>query len=196
MISVLATQITSCLEKRGYLINDDFDVVSYGLFSFFSKLFYLIISVVFGFLFQRIIESILFYFSFLFIKKYAGGYHAATERKCLILSSFSVILSVLIINLCVSLSLMAKTIMMTSVVSGVIIVFFAPVSSEEKPLSAEEIKTYRKYSVIRLIIMFLIIFLLYLCSMQTLCISINMGIVLESILLIAGKLKRHYSVNE
>ncbi|UKI22435.1 MAG: accessory gene regulator B family protein [Anaerotruncus sp.] len=52
-----------------------------------------------GLIFGCFIESVIFYISFAAIRKFAGGYHAATEARCEISSALSLLACVGVIRL-------------------------------------------------------------------------------------------------
>ncbi len=187
MIYNLSTHIVTEFEKRGYLPQEDKGLIIYGFFSMFSKLFYALICVVFGFLFRCILESIIFYIAFLFIKKYAGGFHASTEGRCMILSSLSILLSVCSIRFFMMYPTLEKLSLVIVPLAGVIIAFLSPVEADEKPLTDEEKKKYKIYSTLRIFTVLIAFGVLAILSYNSFSVCIGIAIILECILIVAGK---------
>ena len=99
MINKLSTFFTEKLLSNGTISDEDKELYIYGLFMLLSQLMFFIIACIFGFVLNCIIESIIFYIAFQFIRKYAGGYHAATETRCEILSTLSILACIVVIRL-------------------------------------------------------------------------------------------------
>lgn len=190
MIYSFAVRITGSFEKKGYLPSEESEVIAYGLFSLMSKLFYAVICVLLGVLFQCVFESIVFYLAFLFLKKYAGGYHAPTEGKCMIISTCSILLSVCCIHFCVSFPVLAKANFLIALAASALVVLFSPVEAEEKKLSEEEKKKYRVYSVIRNAVLLIAAGVLLFTPYKNAGTAISTAVLLEVLLLSAGKIKQ------
>lgn len=190
MIYNLATHIVSSLEKRGYLSGEDNEIIIYGLFSLISKLFYAIVCVSFGICLNRVYESVLFYVAFLFVKKYAGGFHASTEGRCMIVSSVSILLSVCLIHISLLSTILAALNVALALISSIIIVAFSPVAAEEKPLSDEEKLRYKIYAIIRVAVILIIAGITLALSSYHFSIPLCTALILAGILLVAGKIKK------
>lgn len=142
-----------------------------------------------GVFFGCLPESVFFYLSFLFIKKYAGGFHAETEIRCFFLSSLSIIVSVLGIYFSKLFDPLKVMFLCLAATACFIIAVHAPTPSKERPLDDTECKRYKNISKIRVVILIIVSFVTYILSYESLCISISMAIILEGILLVAGKIK-------
>lgn len=189
MINNLSTRLTDKLLSKGSITEDERELYIYGLFMLISQLMYLVLACIFGLLFECFIESIVFYIAFQFIRRYAGGYHAATETRCEILSTLSIAASIGIIKL--SKIYNFKTILLfITVVSMVLIFCFCPLDTPEKPLSEKEFKYFRKISWIILLVISSIIIVSYFFKFSILFTPCCVSLILESILLVAGKIKR------
>lgn len=193
MITGISKAITKLLLSNGYLAEMDIDETIYGLFSNLSKILFAFICLSFGIVFNCIVESIFFYISFLFVKKYAGGFHASTESRCIIISTASILLSVWFISFGKTSSLRRNVIFVLAIISGAIISFLAPISTAEKPISLNEAKRFRLFSFLRVVGLLLLCGLLYYYSKLSVCIAICISIVLEGVFLIIGYIKTHLS---
>lgn len=189
MINNLSTRLTDKLLSKGSITEDERELYIYGLFMLISQLMYLVLACIFGLLFECFFESIIFYVAFQFIRRYAGGYHATTETRCEILSTLSIVASIGIIKL--SKIYDFKTILLfITVASMVLIFYFCPLDTPEKPLSEKEFKYFRKISWIILLVISSIIIVSYFFKFNILFTPCCVSLILESILLVAGKIKR------
>lgn len=194
MIYQISTTIVSALHDKGFLnYDDDKEIIIYGFFSMLSKLFYAIVCGIFGLLFSCFFESFLFYTSFLFIKKYAGGFHCSTEGRCIIVSSLSIFLSICCIYFSLSSIILTIIGVSISLLMSVIIAIFSPISAEEKPLNNTEIAKYKIYSVIRVLLVLLLLGMLFFLSYSNLSVALCYSLTLEGVLIIAAKIKKIYT---
>lgn len=189
MINNLSVRLTDKLLTKGIIIEDERELYIYGFFMLLSHLMYLVLACIFGLLFKCFIESIVYYVAFQFIRKYAGGYHAATETRCEILSTLSIIVSIGVIKLSKIYDI--KTIfLLVTLISMVLIFCLCPLDTPEKPLSKKEFKYFRKISWIILLVISSVIIVSYFFKFKILFTPCCVSLVLESVLLVAGKIKR------
>ena len=189
MINNLSARLTDKLLTKGSITEDERELYIYGFFILLSHLMYLVLACIFGLLFECFIESIAFYVAFQFMRRYAGGYHAATETRCEILSTLSIVASIGIIKL--SKIYDFKTILLFITIASMVLIFFlCPLDTPEKPLSEKEFKYFRKISWIILLVISSIIIVSYFFKFNILFTPCCVSLILESILLVAGKIKR------
>ena len=189
MINNLSVRLTKILLDKGSITEDERDLYIYGFFMLLSQLMYFILACIFGLLFQCFLDSIIFYIAFQFIRRYAGGYHAATETRCEILSSFSIIGSIGIIGLLDVYDFKVVLLSITLFSAGCIFIL-CPLDAPEKPLTKKELKYFRKISRIILFLIFFVAIISYFFKVNTLFTPCCMSLILESILLITGKIKK------
>lgn len=183
MIYDIASKAVEYIDRKGYLENENNEVIVYGLFSVLSKLFYAILCITIGFAFQIGIESIVFYVSFLFIKKYSGGFHCSTEGRCIVVSSLSIIFSLTLIKLLISFQTNIHIMIFFAFICVIYIATKSPVVAKEKPLNEDEMKKYKKYAVVRIFIIMTILIILIVLSYMNFAVPIFVSIILECIFL-------------
>lgn len=154
-----------------------------------SQLVYFLLACIVGLLFQCFFGSVIFYIAFQFIRRYAGGYHAKTETRCEILSSLSIIGSIGIIRLLDMYDFQIVLLSITLFSAGCIFVL-CPLDTPEKPLSNKELKYFRKISWLILFIIAALIVVSYIFGWSYTFSPCCMSLILESILIIAGKIKQ------
>lgn len=191
MINKLSTRLTERLLSNGTISDEDKDLYIYGLFMLFSHLMFFIIACTFGLILGCIFESIIFYIAFQFIRRYAGGYHAKTETRCEILSTLSILCCIVLIKLSKMYDIRIA-LLSISLVFTVLIFIFCPLDTSEKPLSDKEFKYFRKVSWLILLVIVTVIIVSYFLKLNILITPCCMSLILESILLTSGKIKRVY----
>lgn len=65
---------------------DNFDLYEYAVYIILASALHIATIIVLGLFFNLLVESLVFYFSFIAIRKFAGGYHAKTPTRCYIIS--------------------------------------------------------------------------------------------------------------
>lgn len=194
MINNISSRLTDRLIAKGNITEEDRELYIYGLFMLLSQIMYFFLSVVFGLLFQCFIESVIFYIAFQFIRRYAGGYHAKTETKCEILSTLSLLVCIAIIKVIKTYDFQTLLLFVT-IISAVCIFVFCPLDTPEKALTEKEFKYFRKISWIILLVITAVIVFSYFFKINTIFAPCCMSLILESLLLIAGKLKKCFVPN-
>lgn len=194
MISKLSAKIAGILIEHSTIKNEDKELYTYGFFMLLSQILYFIITIAIGILFNIILESIIFYIAFQFIRKYAGGYHAKTETRCEISTTFSIIACISVIKLSQFYDFKIILLIIT-VISAVCIFVFCPLDTPEKPLSEKEYKYFRKISWLILFIITILIIISYVLSWKFSFAPCCMSLILESILISAGKMKKLINTN-
>lgn len=188
MINSLSQLLAKHLYKTSIITESDMELYAYGFFVLISRILFLIISVIFGMIFNIIIESILFYFLFCCIRSYAGGIHAPTELSCTIFTTISLFLSVSGIKLMLNYG-DQKIAYAVYFISFIIIIILSPLDTKEKPLNSNEKKCFKVKTYAVLIVIILISITAVIFSKTNIFYSSLMSIVLESMLLVSGKIK-------
>lgn len=189
MISKLSNYLTEKLLSNGIIIDEDKELYIYGLFMLLSQLMFFIIACIFGLLLKCLFESIIFYIAFMLIRRYAGGYHASTETRCEILSTLSILACIVVIKLSKTYDFQTVLLLIT-ILSAVCIFVFCPLDTPEKPLSDKEFNYFRKVSRIILFVIIVAIIVSYVFKFQIVTVPCCLSLILEGILLAAGKIKK------
>lgn len=188
MVSKITESITKRVLLKFNLSNSDEDIYSYGLFMFLSFVIFGVITIVFGIIFNCVIESILFYLFFQLLRKYCGGYHAETSGKCEIMTTIIILICIASIKAVEYLKI-ENILFLISILFFTITYILSPVDTKENPLSKEEKDEFQKISRIIALVMLSIISITFIAKFNLLFIPCCVSIVLEGVLLIAGKIK-------
>lgn len=189
MINHLAERLVKKLLSSGTITEEDRELYIYGLFILLSQCMFFIITAVFGLILGCVIESIVFYVAFQFIRKYAGGYHASTETRCEIMSTLSILACIVVIRLEKQFDFQT-VVFIAAAVSAVCIFCFCPLDTPEKPLSEKEFKYFRKISWIILSVIISATVVSYVLSFKIVSVPCCMSLILEAILISAGKVNK------
>lgn len=190
----IAQHLTQKLIVSGVVEESERDLYTYGFFLLISRVFFLLVTALVGFLLGIPGASVLFYVLFTLLRGYAGGVHAKTENACTILTVLAMVTSL------IGMKLMEVTyvqiIPMGMLVVGSIAVFLlCPLDTAEKPLEISERKRYRAISIVILLSYLLLVLAAWVLAWRKVIYAVACSVFLEGILLIAGKVSSVYWLN-
>ena len=192
MINKISSKIVEILIKHSLVENEDKELYLYGFFILLSQILYFIIVITIGILFNVIFESIIFYITFQFIRRYAGGYHAKTETRCEILSTLSILCCIVLIKLSKMYDIRI-VLFSVSLVFAVLIFILCPLDTPEKPLNDKEYKYFRKISWIILSLIIIAIIVSFYFKFNVVFAPCCASLILEGVLIGTGQIKKAYS---
>lgn len=188
MINALSRKLSLFLINHNLSKADDYDLLEYGLFLTLSHILYAIVSLLCGILFHCILQSVIFFIAFSVIRVFSGGFHASSEFRCFISSAMFILISVFAIR-ALTVNNFDLIVIIVAAVSSLIIFFFSPVDTASKSLDDDDRKRIKKCA--RLVLtVFIIIIAITFCFIKWLCYPIIVSVILESILLLLGKLDK------
>ena len=135
----LAERITIFLAAHNYIAEDKKDWCHYVVIKFLMSALSLCFLIPIGSLVVGWIGSILYTFTFRFLRARTGGYHAKTPHGCLITS---VILQILFLSLSICMP-DASLFIFVAIISGLSIALISPVNHPELHLSSAEMSALR-----------------------------------------------------
>lgn len=189
MISKLARIVVKNFICSGKIKENEQELYEYGVFILLSNILFISVTVVLGLIFGLLPQSLVFFITFIVIRQYAGGYHASTELQCEIFTTLCILAIIIIMNL-ISGDLSFAIILVLSAFSAVLIFVFAPIDTDEKALDEIELKIFCKRTKLILIIIVAVIIVSLCLQLKSICIPCCMSLILEGVLLIAGKAKK------
>lgn len=127
------------------------EIIRYGIMRGKIILASLILALLIGFCMGILSQSIVFLAALCPIRKFAGGYHAKTQKNCYIISLFIVIISYCCIKY---IALPTVGYYMIQIISIGIIFAFSPVDNVNHKLEKEEALVYKKKTLLLTIILF------------------------------------------
>ena len=123
-------------------------IVKYGLEIAGSNVLGFVITLVIGRLFASLLEGLLLWMLLFPLRKYAGGYHAKTKGKCIVISIGLLIIAFSFWNKNVHINV---EYLIISQIFCIVIFFMTPVENRNKPLEEVEINIYKHKTRILLI---------------------------------------------
>lgn len=142
----LATRLTLFFITHNLISAEQEEWCNYALVRRLEFTLSLVLFLIIGILISGIAETVLFCFGVFILRKRTNGYHAKTFAGCLIQSSCSEILALLIVP-CIF-PLMQIVLL---IIASVIILFLAPVNNKNIHLNCDEMSALRKSTRVRLV---------------------------------------------
>lgn len=147
MLSKAAARLSVGLARRGIIHEEDIEVYAYGLELVLSSAISTLLVIVVSLLFLKPLAWLFFLLSFIPIRLTAGGYHAKSHLQCFIV--FTIAYAFFMAGAVLGAALVTPIILIgISAISVLIILLLAPLQSESKPMSGEELHRNRRRSVL------------------------------------------------
>lgn len=192
MIKLISRKV-ACILCKNEESNEMRELYEYAMYVFLSGLFHLISVIVLGLCFGMVLESLVFYCSFILIRKFAGGYHAKTPTRCYI---FSVITSVVALYLIKFIgytnSVYYYIFVIIELLCSVFIMIASPLDNENKPLNAKEKKIFKILSVVISSLLFVISLLLKWAGFDILSVAVSFGIIMCAVVVFLRRFQIFY----
>jgi accessory gene regulator B len=135
--------IISSLVARGSLVEDERDIYEYGLNIVFLFALNLLVTITLGLVFSTAAELALFYVVLNTHRSFSGGYHAKSFWACTVSSALIIFAALCGIKYLPNAILTAAAIFLT-VFSLAVTFKYAPIASENRPLSETETRKFRR----------------------------------------------------
>ena len=166
MIKLISSKVARILckdEKH----TDNYELYEYAIYIILSSAFHIATVMIIGLCFNLFIESLVFYFSFIAIRKFAGGYHAKTPVRCYLFSFASNIIILCLVKWLSSINtLFIFIFIIFELLCVVLILLISPLDTENNPLTGQEKKMYRMLTSIITILIFIISSLCFLRGIE------------------------------
>ena len=168
--------------------NEDKEIYEYAVNIILSSLIHIATVMIIGLCFNLFIESLVFYFSFIAIRKFAGGYHAKTPVRCYAFSVISSIIVLCLIKLSNSVCfIFTYVLIMLELFSVVLILLISPLDTENNPLNSREKKLYKMLAVLISACVFTISTLCVFTGYRNIGFSMICAIIMSAIVLLMRK---------
>lgn len=170
--------------------NEDKEIYKYAVNIILSSLIHIATVMIIGLCFNLFIESLVFYFSFIAIRKFAGGYHAKTPVRCYLFSFASNIIILCLVKWLSSINtLFIFIFIIFELFCVVLILLISPLDTENNPLTGQEKKMYRMLTSIITILIFIISLLCFFKGYRNIGSSMICGVVMSALLLLMRKIQ-------
>ncbi|MBU3136493.1 accessory gene regulator B family protein [Clostridium gasigenes] len=154
---MLSKKVAFKIANELKLDNDNKEVISYGIFAIIQMVYNLLLIILFGAVFNVVIEAVIASFTIAILRKSSGGAHASSSKICVVIGTFITVIIGLIakININVNSTMIIGAI--TFIWAYYIIFKLAPVDSDAKPIRTEKKKKRLKRSSIFILSIYLTI---------------------------------------
>ena len=171
---------------------EEIGLYGFAIYIMLSSIIHIGSAIVIGIIFDMLAESILFYISFIAIRKFAGGYHANTPVKCYLFSIVSIIFSFAIIKVIsgFNIGIIRSVAIILEFTAVITIVFLSPLANENKTINDREKKIYKIIAAFNSIVLFVVSLCTFRTNYSYSC-SIMLGIVISACALIMRKVQNH-----
>ncbi len=174
MIARLSKRIASFFVCNEVIKSEDEEVYEYGLQLLLSTVFNGVIALTFAIISGTVLQCVCYLAVFVLLRKSAGGYHAKTHFGCCCILAVVLSLFIMFIKFIPN---EAYGIVATIAVafSVVIILMFAPLEHENKPIIDRDKNRLRKISVIYAVLFTLLVFVLFIAKLKMIMICVALG---------------------
>lgn len=182
----LAGNLTDRFLEDGVISSEDVEIVRYGLENIAGSLSGIIVTLIVSACFGRIFNGLILWGLILPLRRNAGGYHADTRNKCLLISSGMILLAFI----CMILPGWSVLVYMTiAIFFWGLIFLMAPVGNPNKLLDEIEYRVYRKRTRIVLLMEGVLSVLSWICFWVELSAITASCFFIVGMALIAGRIK-------
>jgi Membrane protein putatively involved in post-translational modification of the autoinducing quorum-sensing peptide len=181
----LGRYLSEALAEQGVIGSDDVELYAYGLNVGIDTTIGFLLCFLFGCVFHRPFESVLYSVIFFIIRTRAGGFHFTSSMICF---WFSMILDLFAIYMIGPLaSNLNNWIMIATLIGSFICIWvLSPVETPNKPLDEKEKKVYGKQAKFMWLIATILVLILFSLGIRTFAAAGLLAILLVSVLVIAG----------
>lgn len=186
----IGSKIIEFFASNDLIKNEDKEIYKYAFNIILSSLIHIATVMIIGLCFNLFIESLVFYFSFIAIRKFAGGYHAKTPVRCYLFSFASNIIILCLVKWLSSINtLFIFIFIIFELLCVVLILLISPLDTENNPLTGQEKKMYRMLTSIITILIFIISSLCFFKGYRNIGSSMICGVVMSALVLLMRKIQ-------
>lgn len=174
MIARLSKRMASFFVRNDVIKSEDEEVYEYGLQLLLSTVFNGIIALILAIISGTALQCVCYLAVFVLLRKSAGGFHAKTHFGCCCILAVVLSLFIMFIKF-VPNEVYGIVVAIAAAVSVVIILMFAPLEHENKPISDKDKGRLRKISIIYAILFAFLIFVLFIAKLEMIMICVALG---------------------
>lgn len=181
----LTTHLTDYLVDGKNIPDSEREIIRYGVEGILNNLLGIFITLTVGIFCDCVFESCVFWIFFWTLRKHAGGFHAKTKFRCLMMS---VVLLFLAFEFLLEAGWTIDVYTWIMVIGSGCIFYLVPVETHNKQLDEEEVRVYRKRTRIILGIQLILYFLSLILGGEQFCRIVAVNVVVASFSLVLGKI--------
>ncbi len=191
LLTRLSRKIVNDLTRSDIVKAEDAEIYIYGINQILMYSINISSALIIGLIFGKFFEAAVFIVAYCSLRSFAGGYHAKTPLRCYV---FSVIMLIIVL---VGIKYLYLTEWMYYVVllaAALVVIVLSPVEDKNKPLDEIEHRVYKKRTILIVATELLIGIVLKLMGLDNLFVAVVYSFVVLSFMLVAGKVKNHWSI--
>lgn len=174
MIARLSKRIASFFVRNEVIKSEDEEVYEYGLQLLLSTVFNGIIALTLAIISGTVWQCVCYLAVFVLLRKSSGGFHAKTHFGCCCILAAVLSLFIMLIKFVPNEDyVIVATIAV--IFSVCMILMFAPLEHENKPISDRDKSRLRKISIIYAILFTLLVFVLFIAKLKMIMICVALG---------------------
>ena len=185
---ILKDKLLKSVAKSPEMNEEELEIVAYGMEILFQKIFFFIGAIIISLAMRSLIQGIVFMVLFSILRQNAGGVHMNTKISCAASSAALFIASLVLINLAVKYSEAYFVLLCLSGAGMVILLLLAPVDTPNKRIPKNQKKKISLKVKIIILGFYVIFFISSLLEFKLLCSAIIVTVIIESILVVVGKI--------
>lgn len=189
MFSKCSEKIADKLQCNNIIDDERYEICRYGINQLFTTILDFATILFIGFVFNMVLEGIIFTVAYIPIRIYAGGYHAKTPQRCWLFSAIMLLIVLCIIKYTPNNSFFFWIYTVLSLIACIIIWTLSPVEDKNKTLDEQENIVYHhrtRYILYAEIILSIILYALHCYSIVTVLEMVWFSL---SVMLILGIIK-------
>lgn len=158
-IKKISNRVAINLRESLNLDEEKFQVIEYGIHAFIHMMFSILMVIIFGWIFNVLIEALIISFTISLFRKSSGGAHAKTEISCALIGMIVSVIPAILISI-YNFEIIIELILigLFLIISFAITIKLAPIDSPNKPIRSEKkIKRLKRESITTLVIYMILI---------------------------------------
>lgn len=191
LLARLAGKIGNNLVHSGVIKEEDAEIYIYGINQILTYVLNVSSALIIGLIFDVFTEVAVFMAAYIPLRSFAGGYHAKTPLRCYV---FSVIM-LIVVSIGLKYLHLADWVYYAVLVAATLVVLvLSPVEDRNKPLDEIEQKVYKKRTMNIAAVEVMVCLALKFVGYDNLFVAVVYSFVVLSFMLVAGKVKNHWSI--
>ena len=191
LLAKLSHKIGNDLVKSKVVEAEDAEIYIYGINQILTSVLNVSSALIIGLIFGVFPEIAVFMAAYIPLRSFAGGYHAKTPLSCYV---FSVIM-LIVVSIGLKYLHLADWVYYAVLVAATLVVLvLSPVEDRNKPLAEIEQKVYKKRTMNIAAAEVMVCLALKFVGYDNLFVAVVYSFVVLSFMLVAGKVKNHWSI--
>lgn len=191
LLARLAGKIGNNLVHSGVIKEEDAEIYIYGINQILTYVLNVSSALIIGLIFDVFTEVAVFMAAYIPLRSFAGGYHAKTPLRCYV---FSVIM-LIVVSIGLKYLHIADWVYYAVLAAATLVVLvLSPVEDRNKPLAEIEQKVYKKRTMNIAAAEVMVCLALKFVGYDNLFVAVVYSFVVLSFMLVAGKVKNHWSI--